>query len=81
MGEYRFLDFEGTRIGAVCSVMPGGTAAWRYYIRVPSIASTAEAVKAGGGTIAVGPYEVPTGDHIIIGLDPQGAEFALVGKL
>jgi hypothetical protein len=24
--------------------------------------------------------EVPGGDHIIIGFDPQGAEFALVGK-
>jgi predicted enzyme related to lactoylglutathione lyase len=81
MGEYRFLDFDGTRIGAVCGVMPGGTASWRYYIRVPSIAAAADAVKAGGGTIAVGPYEVPTGDHIIIGFDPQGAEFALVGKL
>jgi uncharacterized protein len=81
MGEYRFLDFAGTRIGAVCGVMPGGTGGWRYYIRVPSISSAAEAVKVGGGTIAMGPHEVPTGDHIIIGFDPQGAEFALVGKL
>ncbi len=36
-------------------------------------------VVAGGGTIAMGPQEVPGGDHII-GTDPQGAEFALVGK-
>ena len=33
-----------------------------------------------GGKIAMGPMEVPGGDHIIIGIDPQGAEFALVGK-
>ncbi len=36
-------------------------------------------VVAGGGTIAIGAQEVPGGDHII-GEDPQGAEFALVGK-
>ena len=79
-GEYRFWDFAGQRIGAVCGVMPGGSGGWRYYIHVPSIAQAVEAVKAGGGTVSVGPHEVPGGDHIIIGNDPQGAEFALVGK-
>jgi uncharacterized protein len=79
-GEYRFLDHGGTRIGAVCGVMPGGSGGWRYYIYVPSISAAVEAVKAGGGSIDVGPHEVPGGDHIIIGNDPQGAEFALVGK-
>ena len=29
---------------------------------------------------SMGPMEVPGGDHIVIGIDPQGAEFALVGK-
>lgn len=79
-GEYRFLDHRGTRIGAGCGVMPGGTPGWRYYVRVHSIANAVDAVKAGGGTVAMGPHEVPGGDHIIIGKDPQGAEFALVGK-
>jgi predicted enzyme related to lactoylglutathione lyase len=37
-------------------------------------------VKAAGGTVSMGPHEVPGGDMIIIGNDPQGAEFALVGK-
>ena len=80
LGEYRFLTHHGTTFGAICGVMPGGSAAWRYYIRVPSIAAAVEAVKAGGGMVTVGPHEVPGGDHIIIGTDPQGAEFALVGK-
>ncbi len=79
-GEYRFFDHQGTRIGAVSGVVPGAPQGWRYYIRVPSIPKSAEAVTAGGGTIAMGPMEVPGGDHIIIGHDPQGAEFALVGK-
>jgi predicted enzyme related to lactoylglutathione lyase len=79
-GEYRFFAHDGQTIGAVCQPMPGGSSGWRYYIRVPSIAKAVEAVKAGGGTVSIGPHEVPGGDHIIIGNDPQGAEFALVGK-
>jgi hypothetical protein len=27
----------------------------------------------------MGPHQVPTGEWILIGTDPQGAEFALVG--
>lgn len=79
MGEYRFLAQNGTRIGALCGVMPGGQAKWRYYFRVPSIDAAKQAAEAGGGAIHMGPHQVPTGDWIIIGTDPQGAEFALVG--
>jgi uncharacterized protein len=79
-GEYRFLAHHGTTLGAVCGLMPGGSSHWRYYVRVPSISAAVEAVKAGGGQVTMGPHEVPGGDHIIIGNDPQGAEFALVGK-
>jgi predicted enzyme related to lactoylglutathione lyase len=79
MGEYRFLAHAGQTIGAVCGVQPGGSKGWRYYIRVPSIGRAVEAVKANGGSVSMGPHEVPGGDHIIIGQDPQGAEFALVG--
>jgi predicted enzyme related to lactoylglutathione lyase len=80
LGEYRFFAHQGTTIGAVSGCAAGAPTGWRYYVRVPSISKSAEAVKAGGGTIAMGPHEVPGGDHIIIGHDPQGAEFALVGK-
>jgi len=79
MGQYRFLDHHGVRIGALCGVMQGQQPKWRYYFRVPSIAAAKQAAEERGGTIAMGPHEVPTGDWIIIGIDPQGAEFALVG--
>ena len=79
MGEYRFLDHQGVRIGAIAGTMPGQQPLWRYYFRVPSIAAAKQTAEERGGTIAMGPHEVPTGDWIIIGLDPQGAEFALVG--
>ncbi len=85
LGEYRFLAHNGQTIGAMYHPQNEGLAGkkdlgWRYYIRVPSVSKAAETVKANGGTVAMGPHEVPGGDHIIIGFDPQGAEFALVGK-
>jgi hypothetical protein len=79
MGEYRFLDHHGVRIGALCGVVPGQPSKWRFYFRVPSIAAAKTATEQNGGTVRMGPHQVPTGDWIIIGSDPQGAEFALVG--
>jgi uncharacterized protein len=79
LGEYRFFDHEDLRIGAVNGLMPGGHPGWRYYIHVPSVSKAVEAVKSGGGTVSLDPMEVPGGDMIVIGNDPQGAEFALVG--
>ena len=79
MGEYRFIDHHRVRLGALCGVMQGQQPKWRYYIRVPSISKAKETAEANGGTVHMGPHQVPTGDYIIIGADPQGAEFALVG--
>jgi predicted enzyme related to lactoylglutathione lyase len=79
MGEYRFIDHQGKRLGALCGLMPGGQPKWRFYIRVPSIAGAKATAESKGGTIAMGPHQVPTGEWILIGTDPQGAEFALVG--
>jgi len=78
-GEYRFFDHDGQRIGAVAGTMDGQQPHWRYYFRVPSIAAAKQTAEAAGGKIVVEPMEVPTGDYIVIGIDPQGAEFALVG--
>jgi predicted enzyme related to lactoylglutathione lyase len=79
MGEYRFIDHHGQRFGAIAGTSPGQHPHWRYYFRVPSISKAKETAEANGGKIAMGPMEVPGGDHIVIGTDPQGAEFALVG--
>jgi hypothetical protein len=79
MGEYRFLDHHGVRIGALCGVMQGQHPKWRYYFRVPSVSAAKGVAEQKGGTIHMGPHQVPTGDYIVIGSDPQGAEFALVG--
>lgn len=78
-GQYRFLDHHGTRIGALYGAGPGSSPGWRYYFRVASITAADDAIKAHGGQVTMGPQEVPGGDHIVIGRDPQGADFALVG--
>lgn len=80
MGKYHFIAHGDERIGAVHRLMPGQTQSmWRYYFRVPSITDAIAAVEAGGGKVDLGPHEVPDGDHIILGTDPQSASFALVG--
>jgi hypothetical protein len=78
MGEYRFIDHGGQRLGALFNG-PTGQPHFRFYIRVPSIAAAKQVAEQKGGTIQMGPHQVPTGDWIVIGTDPQGAEFALVG--
>jgi uncharacterized protein len=59
--------------------MPGPPA-WTHYILVDDINRAAEAAKTGGGQIINGPMEVPGGDWIFQGIDPQGAMFAVHAK-
>jgi uncharacterized protein len=80
MGDYWFIDHGGQTIGAMMTKPPfvpaGG---WNYYLRVADFDAAVERVKAGGGQVTHGPMEVPGGDWIINGIDPQGAAFSLVG--
>ncbi len=52
---------------------------WLYYFSVDAIDAAADRVKANGGTVLVGPMEVPGGAFIVQCQDPQGAMFALTG--
>ncbi len=80
MGDYWFIDHGGEQIGAMMQKPPHVPVnGWNYYIRVPSIDAAKAAVLANGGQVFHGPMEVPGGDWIINGMDPQGAMFALVG--
>jgi predicted enzyme related to lactoylglutathione lyase len=81
LGDYCFIDSGGQGIGAVMQKPPHApVAGWTYYIRVASIDAAKAVVEARGGTVTNGPMEVPGGDWIINGIDPQGAAFALVGQ-
>jgi predicted enzyme related to lactoylglutathione lyase len=80
MGDYKFIEADGTMIGAIMPKMPQTPAsAWNYYIGVDDIDRAAGAVRGGGGQILQEPIEIPGGEYSLVGVDPQGANFGLVG--
>jgi predicted enzyme related to lactoylglutathione lyase len=50
---------------------------WNVYFSVDGIEAGAERVRAAGGSILMGPHQVPGGDWIVQCKDPQGAFFCL----
>jgi predicted enzyme related to lactoylglutathione lyase len=51
---------------------------WGYYFNVDAIDAAVERVTSAGGSVIMGPQEVPGPMWIIQCTDPQGAYFALV---
>ena len=89
MGKYEFIRHagrasEGSMHGMLGAVMPKmpqmPVSMWTYYFRVPDIDTAVAAITAHGGKIVQPPTEVPGGDFSMVGVDPQGASFALVGS-
>lgn len=77
-GIYRLYARGDTQLGGMFTKpddMP--FAGWLYYVKVEDINTSMKKVQELGGTVAVGPVEVPDGDFIAHCLDPQGAMFAL----
>ena len=80
MGDYKFIQKDGVGIGAVMTKpaqLP--VSMWAYYVGVDDIDRAAKAVSDGGGQIFHGPMEIPGGEFSLMGADPQGAMFGLVG--
>ncbi len=79
-GKYQFIDHDGGMIGAVMQKAPHVPhPAWGFYFRVADIDVAAEAIHSHGGQVFHGPVQVPGGDWVISGMDPQGVAFGLVG--
>jgi predicted enzyme related to lactoylglutathione lyase len=51
---------------------------WGYYFVVEALDAAVERLTAGGGSVLMGPMEVPGGAWVVNCLDPQGAYFSLV---
>jgi predicted enzyme related to lactoylglutathione lyase len=80
MGKYHMFNRPHGMIGGMMNKpkeMANVPPNWQIYFRVPDINAAAERIKANGGQILNGPMEVPGGDWIVNGMDPQGAAFAL----
>lgn len=80
MGTYQLVTTTGAQAdGAMFNNPQSPQPMWVYYISVPDIDAAKARVEAGGGTVLVGPQEVPGEMWIVQAIDPQGANFALVG--
>jgi predicted enzyme related to lactoylglutathione lyase len=78
MGVYQmFGRGGGIPSGGIMKPPPGAPAAWMPYAMVADARASADMAKANGAKITVGPMEVPGGDWIAQGIDPQGAMFAV----
>lgn len=78
MGVYQmFGRGGGVPNGGFMAPPPGAPSAWMPYALVKDAKAAAAAVTAHGGKIINGPMEVPGGDWIAQGIDPQGAMFSI----
>ena len=78
-GTYQMYGLGEKMLGGMYTKtadMPGPPA-WRYYVSVADVDAAKATIEGNGGTILVGPMDVPGGGRILMALDPQGAAFAL----
>ena len=82
MGTYQLFDIDGVSSGGVMTKSPEAPApGWLHYFHVDAIDAAAQRVAQLGGTLMFGPHQVPGGDWVLNGRDPQGAVFALTSKV
>ena len=79
MGLYLFSTSKARAL-ALCSTQRWAAVALALLYPGPVHLRCQGAAERSGGTIHMGPQQVPTGEYVVIGSDPQGAEFALVGR-
>jgi predicted enzyme related to lactoylglutathione lyase len=81
MGIYQIFGIDDVTLGGMMNKPPTAPVAfWNYYFNVGNIDEATERVRTAGGQITFGPDEVPGGGFILLGIDPQGANFALLGS-
>lgn len=81
MGIYRIFKNGGAPMGAIMTRDPKNSPVpfWLFYFNVDEIDAAASRIKEKNGQVLMGPHEVPGNQWIILGNDPQGVLFALVG--
>lgn len=80
LGDYAFIDFDGQQIGAIKPLMDKAQPpSWLVYFGVASTVAAKAAIEAAGGTVLMGPHQVPGNDWIVVAVDPCGAVFGVVG--
>ena len=79
MGTYQLFSIDGQSLGGMMNKTPDMPMppSWLYYAMVDDINAAADRVRDAGGQVVNGPMEVPGGDWILQGVDPNGGMFAL----
>jgi uncharacterized protein len=81
MGTYTELKVGGASVGGMMDVtgrLPDEVPAhWLTYFAVGNTDAAVEQVKAGGGSVAFGPVDIPAGRFAIV-TDPAGAAFSVI---
>ena len=78
MGQYRMFNAGGEAIGGMMNSPAFPQPIWLYYFNVADIDAAKARLEEAGGTVLMGPHEVPGGQRVIQAKDPQGAIFALI---
>ena len=81
-GAFTMLRLGGRELGALyrlpnAQLEMGVPPHWLNYVAVPDVAATIDRVRSLGGTLLMGPHEVPGAGSMAVFRDPQGAVFAV----
>lgn len=80
-GIYRIFNNGAAPLGAMMTRDPKNSPVpfWLFYFNVENIDAAVTRIQEKQGQVLMGPHPVPGDQWIILGQDPQGANFALVG--
>lgn len=78
-GNYSMAKVGGKNAAGMGSMPPNAPypTAWTVYFNVESVDATAEAIKANGGNVMMGPMDVFEEGRLLVAADPTGAVFGL----
>lgn len=81
-GAYHVLNIGDAGIGGIMGKPPGVPAdtppAWGCYVTVKSVDDTLAQAKSLGGTVCMGPMDIPGVGRMAVIQDPQGAALNII---
>jgi uncharacterized protein len=81
VGDYQLFQLNGKDLGGMMKKMAHlPMSLWAYYFCVDGIDAAVARVTEAGGTVAMGPHQVPGGQWTLNATDPHGAFFSLISK-
>ena len=71
---------DGREVAGLGEQVPGRhlPASWTGYLACDDVDITAERVRHRGGTVGVGPLDLPTAERLAVAADPSGAVFGIL---